>query len=69
MDIEIKDKKEIDIDDYFPVVSKELLDALKEELDIRKMIKYNPSVEYLKGIQDTIDFLEQKFNEQNDTED
>lgn len=69
MDIKIKDKKEIDIDDYFPVVSKELLDALKEELDIRKMIKYNPSVEYLKGIQDTIDFLEQKFNEQNDTED
>lgn len=68
MDIEIKDKKEIDIDDYFPVVSKELLDALKEELDIRKIIKYNPSVEYLKGIQDTIDFLEQKFNEQNDTE-
>lgn len=68
MDIEIKDKKEINIDDYFPVVSKELLDALKEELDIRKIIKYNPSVEYLKGIQDTIDFLEQKFNEQNDTE-
>lgn len=68
MDIEIKDKKEIDIDDYFPVVSKELLDALKEELDIRKMIKYNPSVEYLMGVQYTIDFLEQKFNEQNDTE-
>lgn len=69
MDIEIKDKKEINNDDYFPVVSKELLDALKDKLDIRKTIKYNPSVEYLRGVQDTIDFLEQKFNEQNDTED
>lgn len=68
MDIEIKDKQEIDLDEYFPVVSKELLDALKDKLDIRKVIKYNPSIDYLKGIQDTIDFLELKFKEQNNTE-
>lgn len=68
MDIEIKDKQELDLDEYFPVVSKELLDALKDKLDIRKVIKYNPSIDYLKGIQDTIDFLELKFKEQNNTE-
>lgn len=68
MDIEIKDKQEIDLDEYFPVVSKELLGALKDKLDIRKVIKYNPSIDYLKGIQDTIDFLELKFKEQNNTE-
>lgn len=68
MDIEIKDKQETDLDEYFPVVSKELLDALKDKLDIRKVIKYNPSIDYLKGIQDTIDFLELKFKEQNNTE-
>lgn len=68
MDIEIKDKQELDLDEYFPVVSKELLDALKDKLDIRKVIKYNTSIDYLKGIQDTIDFLELKFKEQNNTE-
>ena len=68
MDIEIKDKQELDLDEYFPVVSKELLDSLKDKLDIRKVIKYNPSIDYLKGIQDTIDFLELKFKEQNNTE-
>lgn len=51
----------------FPLVPKELLDNLKECFDIRKMVKYNSSVEYLKGVQDVLDFLETRYKDQNTT--
>lgn len=49
----------------FPPVSKELVEALKEKMDIRKMIKWKPDLEYLNGVQDTVDFLEFVYKEQN----
>jgi hypothetical protein len=50
----------IDELEYFPNVPKELLDRLKEDFDIRKMLKYRPDVEYLKGVQAVLDYLEEK---------
>lgn len=67
-DIDIQIINVEDSNDDFPLVNKELLERLKKDLDIRKLIKYNPSVEYLKGVQDTLDYLELKFNEQRNQE-
>lgn len=59
------DKELEDIIENFPLVSKELLDNLKKCLDIRKMVKYCDTAEYLRGIQDAIDFLESRYKDQN----
>lgn len=51
----------------FPLIPKELLDSLNECFDIRKMVKYDSSVEYLKGVQDVLDFLETRYKDQHNT--
>lgn len=73
MKIDIKDTTKSDPDaplfDNFPAVPNELLDGLKEIFDIRKMIRYKPTIDYCGGVQDVLDFLENKFKEQNHIED
>lgn len=51
----------------FPLVPKELLDYFKECMDIRRMVKYCDSADYLRGVQDALDFLEARYKDQNST--
>lgn len=53
------------IAENFPLIPKELLESLKEYYDIRKLVKYSDSVDYLRGVQEVLDFLETKFKDQN----
>lgn len=59
------DKDLSELIENFPLVSKELLDSIKKCLDIRKMVKYSDSADYLRGVQDAIDFLEARYKDQN----
>ena len=47
-----------DIYKDFPKCSLKFIERLKEVFDIRKMVHYKPSTEYLKGVQDVLDFIE-----------
>nr|DAG16851.1 MAG TPA: hypothetical protein [Caudoviricetes sp.] len=49
----------VDIYKDFPKCSNLFLKKLKETFDIRKMCRYTDKVEYLRGIQDVLDFIEQ----------
>lgn len=69
MKVDIKDTTKSDPDeplfDHFPAVPKDLLEGLQKIFDVRKMIRYKPTIDYCGGVQDVLDFLENKFNEQN----
>jgi len=46
----------------FPRCSKVFLEKLKEVFDIRKLIRYSQTNDYLRGVQDVLDFIEQQNN-------
>ena len=50
----------------FPKCSNVFLKKLKEVFDIRKIIKHNPDVNYLKGVQEVLDFIEWRNNKGNE---
>lgn len=55
----INKNKDIGADwDKLPKVPKNLLEHLKEKFDIRRSIAYEQSLEYLKGVQDVLDYLD-----------
>lgn len=66
MNDEIKDNAIMDIYKDFPNFSQTFLKKLKETFDIRKMCRYTDKVEYLRGVQDVIDFLDnvQKYKDE-----
>ena len=63
-----EDKNDVVMDLYkdFPNFSQTFLKKLKETFDIRKMCRYTDKVEYLRGVQDVLDFLDnvQKYKEE-----
>lgn len=56
-DVTWKDVNKADIP-FPPKVPKELLEHVKDRWDIRKNISYEQSVDYLKGVQDVLDYLD-----------
>lgn len=46
-----------------PPISKELLDHLKDTFDVRKMLSYSVELEYLKGIQSVLNYLEFNYKD------
>ena len=49
---------DINIEGITPKVSKEFLDHIKDVFDIRKIIMGDKTVDYLKGIQDVLNYIE-----------
>lgn len=47
-----------------PHISEELLEHLKEVFDTRKMLSYSVELEYLKGVQQVLNYLEYNYKEQ-----
>ena len=47
-----------------PHISEELLDHLKEVFDTRKMLSYSVELEYLKGVQQVLNYLDYQYKEQ-----
>lgn len=46
------------LEELTPKVSKEFLDHIKDVFDIRKIIMGDKTVDYLKGIQDVLNYIE-----------
>lgn len=42
----------------FPRCSNKFLEELKKTYDIRKLVRYSESTDYLRGVQDVLDFIE-----------
>ena len=50
--------------EYYPYVPKDLLERLEKDFDIRKLIIYSPDLEYLKGVQDVLRVLRDRYDRQ-----
>lgn len=59
-----KPENVVDIDEDFPYIPKDLLERIRKDFDIRKMIWYSDDRNLLMGIQQVISYLEDHYNKQ-----
>lgn len=60
-----KEENNVDEEEEFPYVPKDLIERLEDIFDIRKMIWYEKSNETLLGIQQVVTYLRNKYDKQN----